>query len=211
MERSYIDTDLQAARQREARERVEQRQREARERVEQRQREAQERTARLHQEARERVEQRQQEVRERVDREKLQDPRHEAANPFPFLMFESTARNLFKDLGGYAAGDEQTRTPHPTRPEEQLDPAEIKRQKLMATLPLEKREALGTFDEGVVRNFVADVDKSRSVAPDQTDWDRHVVSRRRIETEAPDPLMVQRAQISGILLEGTRAEAHYPF
>jgi len=105
---------------------------------------------------------------------------------------------------------ESTRSSVP-RAEVKISPSEAARRRLMTTLPREKVSTLETFEETQVRTVIATVLRAREVDPERADWDIHIAYRRGIEVEQPDPTMVQKAQISGLLIEGTRKEARYPF
>jgi hypothetical protein len=90
-------------------------------------------------------------------------------------------------------------------------PADQKRQEIMSQARPEVAQTLGTFDPSLINSVIATVSKAREVSPDRTDWNIHMAYRRSIETEHPDQTMVLKTQISGLLLEGTRVEAHYIF
>lgn len=92
-----------------------------------------------------------------------------------------------------------------------VSPAEADRRRLMSSLSLDKTKTLATFEEANVRNFIATVHQAREVNPERTDWSIYVSYRKSIEVENPDPAMVEKTQIAGLLLDGTREKAHFPF
>lgn len=129
---------------------------------------------------------------------------------------EKSADNLFSSLGDSMLNDLFSRndsTDAPVKPviEQVISPSEAIRRKLMNSLPREKQQTLDTFEPALVVTVIATVVRAREVDPERNDWNIHLAYRRAVEIEQPDPLMLQKTQISGLLLDGSRNEAHYPF
>ncbi len=128
---------------------------------------------------------------------------------------EDTAHDYFRsDYASYIndlLNDLQDNGRHAAQPEAEISPAEKTRRHLMQSMPRDVVQALGTCDEGNVRSLIATVYRARTVDPERSDWDIYVAYRRSVEVEEPDPDMLEKTQIAGLLLQGTRKEAHFPF
>lgn len=130
-------------------------------------------------------------------------------SPFDGFDYEAYFKTLF-EAGDPGASEQQT-TSSADRVQETVSPAERTRLRLMSTLPRDTSQALETFEPPQVRSVIATVYAAREADAERTDWDIYVSYRRAIEVEEPDPAMVQKTQIAGVLLEGTRSEAKFPF
>lgn len=61
------------------------------------------------------------------------------------------------------------------------------------------------------QSFIATVYRRREVNPEINDREIYVAYRRTTEVENPDPDMLEKTQIAGLLLVGNRKEAKFPF
>jgi hypothetical protein len=143
-----------------------------------------------------------------------------AQNVFSAIFGEDYLQDLLNQIrdsstAGFGASYEPHTQPREEKAQPQVSAAEQARLGLMVSLPQEKLKTFINYDETLVRSFIATVQYARSPGEDGrtplSDWEIHLRYRRAIEVTEPDPMMVEKTRLSNLLLEGTRAQAHYLF